>query len=134
MKFLTRRGSRPVTAVYTDLKSYRFFGEEAEALGSRLDAARQSLVDSKTAWARNYWTQTVERLLFQWRQLPILHDGDATMTIIPRWRVDYEFFETSEEATYGGFIDRLYHMHTTRQPDLDGAWERQRTMRLARSQ
>ena len=88
MKFLTRRKSRPVTEVYTDLKSYRFFGEEAEALGNRLDAARRSLASTKTKWAQNYWTQTVERLLFQWRQLPILHDGDAVATIIPRWHVD----------------------------------------------
>ena len=134
MKFFTRRRSRPVTAVYTDLKSYRFFGEEAEALGNRLDAARRSLASAKTKWARNYWTQTVERLLFQWRQLPILHDGDAVATIIPRWHVNYEFFELSEEAVYGGFFDRLYHVHHSSRPDLDGAWERQRAMRLARAQ
>ena len=134
MKFFTRRKSRLVTAVYTDLKSYRFFGEEAEALGNRLDHARKSLAGAKSAWAQNYWTQTVERLLFQWRQLPILHDADAVATIIPRWFVDYEFFERSEEAVYGGFFDRLYHIHHSSRPDLGGAWERQRTMRLARAQ
>ena len=89
---------------------------------------------TKTKWAQNYWTQTVERLLFQWRQLPILHDGDAVATMIPRWHVNYEFFELSEEAVYGGFFDRLYHVHHSSRPDLDGAWERQRAMRLARAQ
>ena len=134
MKFFTRRKSRPANTFYTDLKSYRFFGEEAEALGNRLDHARKSLAGAKSAWARNYWAQTVERLLFQWRQLPILHDADAMVTIIPRWHVDYEFFERSEEAVYGGFFDRLYHVHHSSRPDLNGAWERQRTMRLARAQ
>lgn len=61
------------------MKSYRFLGEEAEVLGSRLDAARKSLAGAKTAWAKNYWQRNVERLLFQWQQLPILHDGDAQM-------------------------------------------------------
>ena len=134
MKFFTRRKSRPVNTVYTDLKSYRFFGEEAEALGTRLDAARKSLASAKTKWAQNYWTQIVERLMFQWRQLPILHDGDAMVTIIPRWHVDYEFFEKSEEAVYGGFFDRLYHVHHSSRPNLNGAWENNRAQRLARAQ
>ena len=134
MKFFTRSRAHQSNTVYTDLKSYRFFGEEAEALGNRLDAARRSLAGAKTKWAQNYWTQTVERLLFQWQQLPILHDGDAMVTIIPRWHVDYEFFEKSEEAVYGGFFDRLYHIHHSSSPNLNGAWENNRAQRLARAQ
>jgi hypothetical protein len=134
MKFFTRSRAHQSNTVYTDLKSYRFFGEEAEALGNRLDAARRSLASAKTKWAQNYWTQTVERLLFQWQQLPILHDGDAMVTIIPRWHVDYEFFEKSEEAVYGGFFDRLYHIHHSSSPNLNGAWENNRARRLARAQ
>ena len=134
MKFFTRRRSRQSNTVHSDLKGYRMIGEEAEALGNRLDHARKSLAGSKTKWARNYWAQTVERLLFQWKQLPVLHDGDAMVTIIPRWHVDYEFFERSEEVVHGGFFDRLYHKYTANSPDLTGSWERHRAMRLARSQ
>jgi tRNA U34 2-thiouridine synthase MnmA/TrmU len=83
------------------MKSYRFLGEEAESLGTRLDAARKSLAGARSAWARNYWTQTVERLLFQWRQLPILHDGDAQVTIIPRWHVSYDFYEDAKGVAPG---------------------------------
>ena len=134
MKFFTRRRSRQSNTVHSDLKGYRMIGEEAEALGNRLDHARKSLAGSKTKWARNYWAQTVERLLFQWKQLPVLHDGDAMVTIIPRWHVDYEFFERSEEAVYGGFFDRLYHIHHSSSPNLNGAWENNRAQRLARAQ
>ena len=41
------------------MKSYRFLGEEAEALGNRLDYARKSLAGAKTPWAKNYWANNV---------------------------------------------------------------------------
>ena len=119
------------------MKSYRFLGDEAEILGTRLDAARKSLAGSRTAWARNYWSQTVERLLFQWRQLPILHDGDALTTIIPRWHVSYNFYERSEEGgagLYNGISDRAYNMVFRKSTDLDASWENHRAARLARAQ
>jgi hypothetical protein len=74
------------------MKSYRFFGDEMEILGNRLDHARELAASSRSAWAQNYWSQNVEQLLFQWRQLPILHDGDAQMTLIPKWIVNYDFY------------------------------------------
>ena len=88
------------------MKSYRFLGEEAEVLGGRLDAARKSLAGSKTKWAKTYWQLCVDRLLFQWKQLPVLHDGDAMVTIIPRWTVDYNFFEKQQEGNLYGITDR----------------------------
>lgn len=116
------------------MKSYRFFGEEAEALGNRLDHARRCAANAKSAWAINYWQQNVERLLFQWRQLPILHDGDAQVTIIPRWHVSYDFYEGAAEV--GGFdvIDRAYHTVFRDSVDLDASWENHRAARLARAQ
>jgi hypothetical protein len=116
------------------MKNYRFLGEEAEVLGQRLDAARAALAGSKTAWSRNYWKQNVERLLFQWRQLPVLHDGDAQVTIIPRWTVSYDFFETSQEGNlYGGIIERFYDSFK-QDANLDASWHRHREARLARAQ
>lgn len=116
------------------MKSYRFLGEEAEALGTRLDSARRSLVVARSAWARNYWSQTVERLLFQWRQLPILHDAEAQVTIVPRWHVAYDFFETAEETGMYGIVDRVYESLLITKPDLTASWEAHRAQRLARAQ
>ena len=117
------------------MKSYRFYGEEMEVLGGRLDAARKSLANAKTPWARNYWQQNVDRLLFQWRQLPILHDGDAQVTIVPRWHIHYDFYETS----YGDFsgydlLDKMIDAVFSRQPNLTPSWEAHRAQRLARAQ
>ena len=65
------------------MKNYRHLGDTADVLGNRLDAARAALARSTTSWARNYWNQAVERLLFQWHLLPVLHDADAVMSLIP---------------------------------------------------
>lgn len=116
------------------MKSYRFLGEEAEVLGNRLDHARKSLAGAKSAWARNYWAQNVERLLFQWRQLPILHDADALVTIIPRWTIAYDSFEPGETNPHNGVTDRAYQKLFRESVNLDASWERHRAARLARAQ
>lgn len=116
------------------MKSYRFYGDEAEALGNRLDHARKSLAGAKTPWAKQYWASCVERLLFQWRQLPVLHDGDATMTLIPRWTVDYEFYERARPHEYAGITERAYEKLFRESANLDASWENHRAERLARAQ
>jgi hypothetical protein len=115
------------------MKNYRFLGAEADALGNRLDAARKSLAGAQTPWAQNYWRQTVECLLFQWQQLPILHDADAQVTIIPRWTVDYNFYEKSYYTGHG-IGDRAYQKVFRESIDLDASWEAHRAQRLARAQ
>jgi len=115
-----------------DLRNFRFLGDEAEILGQRLDAARKSLAESTTPWAQNHWFRTVEQLVAQWRRLPILHDADAKMSVIPRWTVDYNFYELSDEPVTRLFdIDYFYNR---RYPDLTESWERHRAQRLARAQ
>ena len=116
------------------MKSYRFLGEEAEVLGQRLDAARKSLSGAKSEWAKQYWKNAVERLVFQWRQLPILHDAEAQVTIIPRWTVDYNFYEKNLHAVGNGITDRAYHKLFRESVDLDASWENHRAGRLARAQ
>jgi hypothetical protein len=116
------------------MKSYRFFGEEMEALGNRLDWARKSLANAKSPWAKNYWQQNVDRLLFQWQQLPILHDGDAKVTIIPRWTVGYDYYETPDEIGTYDILERLVDTLWSSTPDLTPSWERHRAQRLARAQ
>jgi hypothetical protein len=117
------------------MKSYRFLGEEAEALGNRLDAARKCAAGAKTVWAKNYWQRNVERLLFQWQQLPILHDGDAQMTIIPKWMVSYDFYEKQQEGgLYNGISERAYNTVFRNNVNLNASWEAHRAQRLAKAQ
>jgi len=116
------------------MKSYRFFGDEMEVLGNRLDCARERAVNSKSAWAKNYWSQNVERLLFQWRLLPVLHDGDAQMSLIPRWTVDYEFYELARPHEYVGVSDRFYQRVFKDSIDLEASWHNHREQRLAKAQ
>ena len=116
------------------MKSYRFFGDEMEILGNRLDHARKMVAGAKTKWAKQYWSNNVERLLFQWQQLPILHDGDAQVTIIPRWTVDYNFYEKQQEGNLYGITDRFYDHVFRKDADLTASWEAHRAQRLSRAQ
>lgn len=116
------------------MKSYRFLGDEAEILGARLDHARSSLAGAKTAWAKTYWSQAVERLLFQWRQLPVLHDAEAVMTLVPRWTIDYNFYEKNEYTGYNGITDRAYNKLFRESTNLEDSWNNHRAQRLARAQ
>lgn len=130
---LFKRNTKEYVMPEVDLRNFRFLGEEAEALGIRLDAARKSLADSTTPWAINHWTKTVEQLVAQWRRLPILHDGDAKMSIMPRWNVDYNYYELAEEIRMG-LSSRLYHDYVAKDPDLSWSWENNRAQRLAKAQ
>jgi len=116
------------------MKNYRYYGDEAEILGLRIDAARASLNQSAQPWAKNYWRQVIDSLLFQWRQLPILHDGDAQGDIIPRWTVDYDFFEIGHMNEGYGVTDRAYQKVFKRDAELDSSWHYHREARLARAQ
>lgn len=120
------------TPVQTDLRSWRFLGMEMEALGARLDAARESLSRAKNAWARWYWQETLDRLMLQWQCLVPLHDGDAKMTQIPRWTIDYEWWEGSTELKYtgiDGLTDQLFDK-IFRNDNLDEVWNRRRDERI----
>ena len=131
---LFKRKTQEHTFANVNLRSFRFLGEEAEVLGQRLDAARMSLASAKTKWAQNYWNKTVEQLVFQWRQLPILHDADARMTVVPRWTVDYEYYELGNKNEGEGATDRVYHKLFREVVDLNASWENHRAARLARAQ
>ena len=131
---LFKRQSKEYAIPEVDLRNFRFLGEEAEGLGRRLDAARKSLAESTTPWAVNHWTKTVEQLLAQWHRLPVLHDADAKMSVMPKWTVDYNYYELSDEPT-GKMVDvfdKLYHY--SREPNLSWSWENNRAQRLARAQ
>ena len=125
--------TRPVEFVPThiDLRNWRFLGVEMEALGTRLDAAREALGRAQTDWARWYWTETLERLMLQWRHLPVLRDGDTTMTEMPRWTVNYEWFDSTTEIGGWDISDQLFEK-LFRGGDLEDSWNRIRDERLMR--
>ena len=114
------------------LRSYHYFGEEAEALGTRLDKVRGALANSKTEWARGYWQLAIDQLMLQWRSLPILHDGDAKMSIVPRWDIDYDFAEFRHDPVDNyGISDKIYNK-IFNEPDLEKSWNRAIEEKLAR--
>ena len=120
--------------MHTDLRNWRFLGMEMEALGTRLDAARAALSRARSDWSRWYWTETVDRLMLQWRSMPVMHDGDATMTLMPRWSTNYEWWEGTDEIGYSGLeglTDGLFNK-IFRTDDLDSVWQRHRDERLMR--
>ena len=116
------------------MKDYRFYGDEMEVLGQRLDAARKALTNAKTPWAKTQWEQTIQRLLFQWQQLPILHDADAQVTLIPRYDIDYDFYELGHMNEGYGVTDRAYNKLFKHDANLDASWEAHRAARLAKAQ
>jgi hypothetical protein len=112
----------------TDLRNWRFLGMEMEALGNRLDAAREALSRAKNDWARWYWTETLDRLMLQWHSMPAMHDADATMTQMSRWTVDYEWIDKSVELGGWDISDQLFDKIF--RVDLDEVWHRHRDARL----
>lgn len=134
MKLFKSKSTQQSISEDINLRNFRFLGEEAEALGLRLDHARRVLKSSTSIWAITYWTQVVDSLTFQWRQLPILHDADARTSIMPRWTVDYEFYETGTLTEYVGITERAYEKLFRESVNLDASWENHRAARLARAQ
>jgi hypothetical protein len=114
-----------------NLRNWRFLGMEMEVLGTRLDAARAALAGVTSEWGRWYWTETIDRLMLQWRRLVPLHDSDAKTTVIPRWSVDYEWWEDSTEIAGWDISDKLFEK-IFRGENLDQSWHRIRDERLMR--
>jgi hypothetical protein len=114
--------------IQADLRNWRFLGMEMEVLGARLDAAREALNRANTDWTRWYWQEALDRLMLQWRSMPILHDGDVTMTQLPRWFVSYGWWENSTEIAHWDISDKLFDKIF--RADLDEVWHRHRDARL----
>jgi hypothetical protein len=115
------------------MKDFRYLGEESERLGRRMDAARTAWKSTKSKWAKKYWRRVLNQLKLEWRRLPILHDADAKMTLIPKWTVDYEFYEVRQLNEGSDVFDRLYDRFNL-DANLDAAWNNNRERRLAKAQ
>jgi hypothetical protein len=121
-----------IKEITQDLRSFRFIGEEAESLGNRLDFARLALESSTSSWAKRYWAMVIDQLLFQWRSLPALHDGEAAMSIVPRWTVEYDFYDIDHSPDRYNITDKIFD--EIFRTSLDESWNRAREARLARAQ
>ena len=130
VNIFSRQTPIEITSSSTNLHNYRYIGEEMEVLGARLDAARESLKNAKSSWARWYWQEALDRLLMQWRALPILHDGQAQTTLIPKWTVNYNYWESAEEIASWDISEKIFNK--IYRPNLDASWERVRTERIMR--
>lgn len=120
------------------MRSYRHLGETADVLGRRLDAARSALAQSTMSdseWGKRHWQLVIDRLMFQWKYLPALHDADAQVSIIPRWTVDYNFYEKDDMTGNTDWFDKWFNTRSWGLPfRLNESWERHRELRLARAQ
>jgi len=134
MKLFKPANKKTQPLVNESLRDFRLLQKESDTLGSRLDAARGCLAKAKTAWAQQYWSNAIERLVFQWRLLPALHDAQAQMSVVPRWTIDYNYYELSDEVVKHGFFDRLFFKYASRDADISWSWENNRNARLARAQ
>ena len=130
MNIFSRQKPIEILSSLTNLHNYRYIGEEMESLGARLDAAREALSAARSAWARWYWQEALDRLLMQWRALPILHDGQAQTTLIPKWSVDYNYWENATEIGGWDLTEKMFEK--IYRPNLDESWERVRTERIMR--
>jgi hypothetical protein len=131
MNILAKQHPVEFVSITSDLRNWRFLGMEMEAIGTRLDAAREALSRAKNDWARWYWTETIERLMLQWHSMPILRDGDVTMTQMPRWTIDYEWWDGTKEIGGWDISDQLFEK-IFRGENLDESWNRIRNERLMR--
>jgi hypothetical protein len=54
------------------------------------------------------------------------------MSIIPRWTIDYKYFEQDDGVNKNDIGDRLFEK-IFREPNLDASWERERDRQIIRA-
>ena len=110
------------------LNPHRFFGDEAEILGHRLDLARTCLNKSKTEWSQNYWNNVIECLVTQWKSSPAVNHGQSLGPDQRRWTVSLDFYEPHCSRDQMDFSHRVFNrIFRTK---LDQSWERERNRKL----
>ena len=114
------------------LSDYRFIGEEMESLGRRLDSARGALKRSKSQWSQTYWQTVIDQLLFHWRCLPILHDGQVTGSEIRSYNIGYDFFEGDDGIGKLDTVGNLLKKYSLDR-ELDISWDRAIQKRLLKA-
>lgn len=108
--------------------SHRYFEDEIETLGRRLDLARDRLKSARSKWARNYWRQVLESLIVQWRNSPAVNLGQGLSPGTARWTVSYDFYEPHDGIGQYDFSSKIFDRIF--RTDLDTSWERERMRKL----
>jgi hypothetical protein len=117
-------------------KDWRDCGHEIEALGEKLDAARDALKGCKpNTWAHSFWTQTADRLFIKWKLTVTMHEVGLKQQG-PQGGIhrSYDWFENSEEIRMVSLavLDNLFHNAGLSQR-LDESWAKSKELKLERA-
>lgn len=119
-----------------DVKDWRDAGHEIEALGARLDYAREASKEAKSKWAKDFWTTTADRLFTKWELMVQLKETGLRQKGPSSFysKIDYNWWEKSEEIKLVGFtwFDGLYE-NSGLQGRLDESWAKARDEKLQRA-
>jgi hypothetical protein len=110
------RKTNASTVALAAIKDWRDAGHEIEALGTRLDQAREAAAAAKGIWAKTFWNTTVE--------------GPESFYA----NIDYNWWERSEEVKMIGFT-WMDHWFDNAGLDrrLDESWAKAREEKLQKA-
>jgi len=118
-----------------ETKDWRDAGYEIEALGNRLDAARERADKSTTRWAKDFWTTTHDRLFNKWALMIQLKDtGLKQKGVSGKTTIDYHWYENSEEIRMASIavLENLFH-NAGLDRRLDESWAKSKEQKLEKA-
>lgn len=118
-----------------DVKDWRDAGAEIEALGVRLDAARERAAKASTPWAKDFWTTTHNRLFNQWQLMIQLKDtGLRQKGVQGKTKINYDWWERSEEIKMISipFLDNMFD-NAGLDKRLDESWAKSKEQKLEKA-
>ncbi len=123
-----------------EFKDWKDAWPEIEALGNRLDAARETLKFCKEGtWAHSHWATIVDTLLRKWQLTVTLYQTGLRQRGPQRgYNIDYTWLEGSDEITMSiPVIDGITRWINERfgmsYGSLDRAWEMAREEKLQKA-
>ena len=118
-----------------ETKDWRDAGYEIEALGTRLDHAREASAKATTKWAKDFWTTTHSRLFNKWQLMIQLKDtGLKQKGATGNIRIDYQWYEKSDEIRMVGFtwFDHYFDSMGLKSR-LDESWAKSKEIKLEKA-
>lgn len=108
-------------------KDWKDATHEVEAMGARLDAARETLKHCKEGtWAHTHWSQVEATVLRKWQMMVSLQSSGLRQTGPDRSvPIDYSWFEKSDEVAMRlPVLDGITSWLTDKvsSPNLERAW------------
>ena len=128
--------AQPKIEYISVLKDWRDAGHEVEALGLRLDAARDALKECKKGtWAHTFWSQTAERLLVKWKLTVTMHEvGLKQQGPSGGIHRSYDWWEKAEEIRMASvpFLENMFN-NASLQQRLDESWDKSKELKLEKA-